>query len=306
MAGTITNLIGNTPLMRLKNIERIYGLNVKLYAKLEMYNPTGSAKDRVALQIVLDAEKSGRLQPGGTIVEPTSGNTGIGLAAVAAARGYHTIIFMPDTMSEERRRLLAGYGAELVLSPGHLGMSGAVDMANEYVSSHPEAFLAGQFTNPSNVMAHYTTTGPEIWSQTQGHVDFFIAGIGTGGTITGTASYLKSQNPDIQIVGVEPAASPLLSKGFAGPHGIQGIGANFIPDILDLSVIDLIVTATEDDSFAMTRELCLSEGIFAGISSGAALSAAIKLSGTITMQDATVVVILPDSGDRYLSCCPLG
>lgn len=306
MANNIANLIGNTPMMRLSNVEAKYGLNFKLFAKLEMYNPTGSAKDRVAKSIILDAERTGRLKAGGTIVEPTSGNTGIGLACLAASRGYKAIIYMPDSMSEERVILLKKYGAEVVLTPGRLGMAGAIQMAEEYVATHDNTILAGQFTNPANVAAHEATTGPEIYDQTGRAIDYLVATIGTGGTITGSSKYLKSQNPKIQVIGVEPKSSPLLTEGWAGPHGIQGIGANFIPPILDLSLIDQVLTVTEQDAYKYSQELCHLEGVFAGISSGAALSAALSLNGDPALQDATVVVVLPDSGDRYLSCCPLG
>lgn len=306
MAKNILDLIGNTPMLQLSNVEAKYGLNFKLFAKLEMYNPTGSAKDRVAKSIVEDAEQSGRLKPGGTIVEPTSGNTGIGLAAVAASKGYKARIYMPDTMSEERRTLLSKYGAELVLTPGASGMTGAIQMAEEYVATHDNCIMAGQFSNPANPAAHEANTGPEIFTQTNGAVDCLVATIGTGGTITGSSKYLKSQKPSIKVVGVEPANSPLLTEGWAGPHGIQGIGANFVPDVLDLILIDKVVTATEQDAFKYAQELCHLEGIFAGISSGAALAAALSLNGDPSLQDATVVVVLPDSGDRYLSCCPLG
>lgn len=302
MTGTIVDLIGNTPMLRLRNVEIKYGLNFKLYAKLEMFNPTGSIKDRAARQIILNAEDSGRLQPGGTIVEPTSGNTGIGLAAVAAARGYKAIIFMPESMSAERRRLISRYGAQLELTPAHLGMAGAVQMAQQYVDTHGDSILAGQFTNPANVEAHMATTGPEIYEQTAGQVSCLVAGIGTGGTISGVGRYLKGMRHDIQVVGVEPAASPLLTEGRAGAHDIQGIGANFVPQILDLSVIDKVVTATDSDSYRFAKELCQLEGVFAGISSGAALAAAVNLADDPTLQGGTVVVILPDSGDRYLSC----
>ena len=303
MAKSIVELIGNTPLVRLSNIETKYGLNFKLYAKLEMCNPTGSAKDRVARQIVLDAIERGRLLPGGTIVEPTSGNTGIGLAAVAAAWGYRARIFMPDTMSAERRNLLTAYGAELELTPGSEGMAGAVARAQQYVADNDGCVLAGQFSNPANVAAHMLTTGPEIYEQTGGSVDACVAGIGTGGTISGVGRYLKSRRHDVRIVGVEPAASPLLTEGWAAAHGIQGIGANFVPDILDRTVINHITTATDQESMELARELCRCEGIFAGISSGAALSAALALAEDPALRNGTVVVILPDSGDRYLSCC---
>lgn len=288
----VTSLIGHTPLVRLKS---------GIFAKLEGMNPGGSAKDRVALSMVNAAEARGLLPPGGAIIEPTSGNTGIGLAMVAAARGYRCILVMPDSMSIERRRLLAAYGAQVVLVDGKLGMAGCVARAEELHRQTPNSIIAGQFTNPANPAAHYTSTGPEIWADTAGQVDAFVAGIGTGGAITGVGRYLKEHNPAIRIIGVEPAASPLLTEGHAGPHPLQGIGANFIPEILDLSVVDEIIPVTGEAAFAQTRALAREEGILAGITSGAALWAAKKLSARPEYADKTIVALLPDSGERYLS-----
>ena len=298
---SIEQLIGHTPLLELTHIEKAYALPARLVAKLESFNPAGSVKDRVALSMILTAEAEGKLTPGATIIEPTSGNTGIGLCAVAAARGYKAVIVMPDTMSVERQMLMKAYGAELVLTDGAGGMAAAIDKANELAATIPNAIVAGQFVNPANPAAHETTTGPEIWEDTDGQVDMFLCGIGTGGTITGTARYLKSMNPAIRVVGMEPAGSPVLSGGKAGPHGLQGIGAGFIPDVLDTSLLDEVITVTEDDAYAAGRLLARSEGILAGISSGAALHAAIEVASRPENAGKTVVVLLPDTGDRYLS-----
>ena len=294
-------LIGGTPLLRLKNTERALGLSAEICAKLEFFNPAGSVKDRVALKMILDAEHSGRLKPGATIIEPTSGNTGIGLASVAAARGYRAVIVMPDTMSEERRTLMRAYGATLVLSDGQKGMAGAIEEAERIARETPNAIIAGQFSNPANPLAHYESTGPEIYEDTAGRIDCFVAGIGTGGTVSGVGRYLKERLPSIKIVGVEPASSPLLTKGQAGAHGLQGIGANFVPETLDRSVIDEILTVTEEEAFEAVRALGRTEGILVGISSGAALSAAYTLARRPDMEGKRIVVLLPDTGDRYLS-----
>lgn len=298
---SMEQLIGRTPLMELTAIETSQALKARVLAKLECFNPAGSVKDRVALEMILDAERNGRLKPGSVIIEPTSGNTGIGLAAVAARRGYRTIIVMPDSMSMERRLLMTAYGAELVLTEGAKGMQGAVDKARALAAQIPGSFIPGQFENPANAYAHRATTGPEIWEDTQGEVDIFVAGVGTGGTITGTGEYLKSKNPAIRVVAVEPAGSPLLSKGLSGPHGIQGIGANFIPAVLNTDIYDSVVSVTEEQAFAAGRLLGRKEGILAGISSGAALHAAIALAKKEENAGKTIVVILPDTGDRYLS-----
>ena len=294
-------LIGNTPLLELCQIERAKDLRSKLLAKLEYLNPAGSAKDRVAKAMLDDAEARGILTPGSVIIEPTSGNTGIGLACVASSRGYRVIIVMPDTMSLERRQIMKAYGAELVLSDGTKGMAGAIEKAEELAKENPGSFIPGQFVNPANAAAHYATTGPEIWRDTDGNVDIFVAGIGTGGTITGTGRYLKEKNPNVQIVGVEPASSAVLSGGAAGPHGLQGIGAGFIPEVLDPSVYDEIIPVTDEDAYATGRELGRKEGILAGISSGAALWAAVKLAKRPENAGKNIVVLLPDTGDRYLS-----
>ena len=288
----LTALIGHTPLVRLK---------CGVLAKLEGMNPGGSAKDRVALSMIEDAEQRGLLPPGGTIIEPTSGNTGVGLAMVAAARGYRCILVMPDSMSIERRRLLTAYGAQVVLVEGTLGMAGCVQRAEEIRRATPGSIIAGQFVNPANPAAHYASTGPEIWADTNGRVDVFVAGIGTGGTITGVGRYLKKRNPAVRIVGVEPAASPLLTKGHAGPHTLQGIGANFVPEILDLRVVDEIIPVTGEDAFAATRALAREEGVLAGITSGAAVWAAKQLAARPEYAGKTIVALLPDSGERYLS-----
>ena len=297
----ITQLVGGTPLLRLDRLARAEGWKARVLAKLEYLNPAGSVKDRVGLALIEDAERRGLLKPGAAIIEPTSGNTGIGLACAAAVRGYRVILTMPDTMSAERRTLLSAYGAELVLTPGSLGMQGAVDKANELAASIPGSFIPGQFDNPSNPEAHYRTTGPEIWRDTDGQLDLFVASVGTGGTLTGTGRYLKEQNPNIQVAAVEPDASPLLSGGQGGPHQIQGIGANFIPSVLDRSVYDQIVRVKDADAFAMGRSAARREGILVGVSSGAALWAAGELAKRPEYAGKTIVVLLPDSGDRYLS-----
>lgn len=294
-------LIGNTPLVELTQIEKELGLKAKLIAKLELFNPAGSVKDRVALAMINDAEKRGVLSKESVIIEPTSGNTGIGLASVAAARGYKLIIVMPDSMSVERRQIMKAYGAQLVLSPGAKGVPGAIELANQLAASTPNSFIAGQFVNPANVMAHYTTTGPEIYSATDGKVDIFVAGVGTGGTITGTGKYLKEQNSKIKVVAVEPATSPVLSKGVKGPHGIQGIGAGFVPDILDTGIYDEIIPVKDEDAFTYGRLMGKKEGVLVGISSGAALAAAVELAKREENAGKQIVVLMPDTGDRYLS-----
>lgn len=294
-------LIGNTPLLEISNYAEIHSLRARVLAKLEYLNPAGSVKDRAALYMIKDAEKSGRLKKGGTIIEPTSGNTGIGLAAAAASRGYRVILTMPDTMSVERRLLLRAYGAEIYLTEGAKGMAGSIEKAEELAASIEGSIIAGQFENPANPQAHYDTTAPEIWRDTDGRVDIFVAGVGTGGTVSGIGRYLKEKNPDIRIVAVEPAASPLLSGGKAGAHGLQGIGANFVPKALDLSVIDSVVTVTEDEAYAAARSLAGCEGILVGISSGAALHAATELAKQPENLGKNIVVLLPDTGDRYLS-----
>ena len=294
-------LIGKTPLLELANIEKKYGLKARILAKVEYFNPAGSVKDRVAKMMLDDAEAAGILKPGSTIIEPTSGNTGIGLASIAAARGYKIIIVMPDTMSVERRQLMKAYGAELVLTPGAQGMSGAIAKAEELAREIPGSFIPSQFTNPSNPKAHLLTTGPEIWEDTDGDVDFFVCGVGTGGTITGVGRYLKSKNADIRVIAVEPASSPVLSQGHGGPHKIQGIGAGFVPEVLDTSVYDEIIPITNEAAFASGREIGRTEGILVGISSGAALNAAIQVAQRPENAGKTIVVLLPDTGDRYLS-----
>ena len=298
---SVEELVGNTPLLQLSRLGQRYGWRARVLAKLEYLNPAGSAKDRLALALIDDAEARGALKPGGTIIEPTSGNTGIGLAMVAAARGYQVILTMPDSMSAERRTLLAAYGARLVLTPGELGMQGAVDRAHELAASIPGSFLPGQFDNPAGPAAHYRTTGPEIWRDTGGQVDILVATVGSGGTLSGTGKYLKEQNPALRVVAVEPAASPLLSGGQAGPHGIQGIGANFIPGALDRSVYDQVLPVPDQEAYAMGREAVRREGILVGISSGAALWAAGQLARREENAGKTIVAVLPDSGDRYLS-----
>ncbi len=294
----ITELIGHTPLLRLRSAE---GEVADVLAKLEYLNPAGSVKDRAALSMIEAAERSGQLKRGSVIVEPTSGNTGIGLAAVAAARGYRVILTMPDTMSIERRRLLAAYGAEVVLTDGKLGMNGAVAKAKEIATVTPDSFIPDQFGNPANAAAHRQTTAPEIWEDTDGTVDIFVAGVGTGGTVTGIGEYLKEKKPTVQVVAVEPARSPLLSKGVSGPHGLQGIGANFVPSLLNTAVLDEVIAVTEEDAFEAARSLARSHGFLVGISSGAALAAAHKLACRAENAGKTIVVLLPDTGDRYLS-----
>ena len=298
---SIDKLIGNTPLLELTNIEKKYNLKSKLLAKLEYLNPAGSVKDRVALAMINDMEQNGLLKPDSVIIEPTSGNTGIGLACVGAARGYRVIIVMPDSMSVERQQLMKAYGAELVLTDGAKGMSGAIEKAEQLKTEIPNSIIAGQFVNPANPKAHFDTTGPEIYRDTDGKVDVFVAGVGTGGTITGTGEYLKSQNPDIKIIAVEPASSPLLSSGTAASHKIQGIGANFVPKVLNTSIYDEIITVTDEDAFESGRLIGKAEGVLVGISSGAALSAAIEVAKRDESNGKTIVVLLPDTGDRYLS-----
>ena len=294
-------LIGHTPLLELCNLERKYSLNARLLAKLEYLNPAGSVKDRVARAMIDDAEACGKLKPDSVIIEPTSGNTGIGLASVAAARGYRLIIVMPDSMSMERQQILTAYGAELVLTDGALGMAGAIAKAEELAASMPHCFIPNQFANPANPEAHRKTTGPEIWEDTDGNIDIFVATVGTGGTITGTGAYLKSQNPNIQIIAVEPAASPLLSQGKAGPHKIQGIGANFIPTVLDTDIYDEIIPVADEAAYAAGKRIGRSEGILVGISSGAALHAAIEVAKRPENASKNIVILMPDTGDRYLS-----
>ena len=294
-------LIGHTPLLELTHIEKTHNLKAKLVAKLEYLNPGGSVKDRIAKAMIDDAEAKGILKPGSVIIEPTSGNTGIGLASVAAARGYRIIIVMPETMSVERRQIMKAYGAELVLTEGAKGMKGAIAKADELAQEIPGAFVAGQFVNPANPKAHYETTGPEIWADTDGRVDFFVAGVGTGGTITGTGKFLKEKNPAVQVVAVEPKSSAVLSTGVAGSHKIQGIGAGFVPDVLDTGIYDEIIAVDNDDAFAVGKEIGQREGVLVGISSGAAVWAAIEVAKRPENTGKTVVVLLPDTGDRYLS-----
>ena len=294
-------LIGKTPLLELTHIEKALGLKAKVLAKLEYFNPAGSVKDRVAKAMIDDAEEKGLLKPGSVIIEPTSGNTGIGLAAVAAARGYRIIIVMPDTMSVERRQLMKAYGAELVLSEGAKGMKGAIAKADELAAEIPDSFIPGQFVNPANPKAHFETTGPEIYADTDGEVDVFVAGVGTGGTITGVGEYLKSKKPEVKVVAVEPATSPVLSKGTAGAHKIQGIGAGFVPKVLDTGVYDEIIPVANEDAFAVGKQIGKAEGVLVGISSGAAAWAAIELAKRPENEGKTIVVLLPDTGDRYLS-----
>lgn len=298
---TADELIGNTPLLELSNIKKSESLDATLLAKLEYFNPAGSVKDRIAKAMIDDAEKSGKLKKGSVIIEPTSGNTGIGLAAVAAARGYRIIIVMPETMSVERRILMKAYGAELVLSEGAKGMKGAIEKANELAKEIPDSFIPGQFVNPANPAAHVASTGPEIWNDTDGKVDIFVAGVGTGGTITGVGQYLKSKNPSVKVVAVEPSDSPVLSQGKSGPHKIQGIGAGFVPDVLDTKVYDEVITVTSDDAFAAGRLVGKREGVLVGISSGAAVWAGIQLAKRPENKGKNIVVLLPDTGDRYLS-----
>ena len=298
---SIDELIGNTPLVQLTRLSAQAKLHTPVCVKLESWNPAGSAKDRVALSMILQAEKDGLLSPGGTVIEPTSGNTGIGLAAVAATRGYKAIIVMPDSMSMERQLLMKAYGAEVVLTPGSQGMTGAIAKAEALSKEIPGSFIPSQFDNPANAKAHFETTGPEIWEDTDGEVDIFVAGVGTGGTVTGVGKFLKSINPNVQVIAVEPASSPLLSQGRAGAHGLQGIGANFIPKVLDADVIDRIVTVTEAEAYAAGRLLARMEGLLVGISSGAALHAAMELAREPRNAGKTIVALLPDTGERYLS-----
>lgn len=298
---SLTELIGGTPLLELTQFEKDYQLEATMLAKLEYFNPAGSVKDRVAKSILDDAEQSGKLKPGGTIIEPTSGNTGIGLAAVAAARGYKLIITMPETMSVERRMLMKAYGAELVLTDGKKGMSGAIEKADELHREIPGSLIAGQFTNPANPKAHFETTGSEIYEDTDGKVDIFVAGVGTGGTVSGVGKYLKSKNPDVKVVAVEPATSPVLTKGKSGAHGIQGIGAGFVPDTLDTSVYDEVIAVEDADAYKFSRAVTASDGLLVGISAGAALCAGVRLARRPENKGKTIVVLLPDSGERYLS-----
>lgn len=301
IAAGFEELIGNTPLVELKRIEKKLGLRACLLAKLEAKNPAGSAKDRVALEMIETAEREGRLAPGGVVIEPTSGNTGIGVAAICAARGYQAIIIMPESMSEERRRLVKAYGAKLMLTPAEEGMAGAVKAAALVHLNHPGSIIAGQFVNPANPSAHYKTTGPEIWRDTDGKVDALVAGIGTGGTISGAGRYLKEQNPDIHIVGAEPAESPLLTRGVAGRHGIQGIGANFVPEVLDRDLLNEVIPVPTEEAMRYGRMLAANEGLLCGISSGAALWAAVRLATRREFEGKTIVTVFPDTGERYLS-----
>ena len=298
---SVTQLIGRTPLLRLRKMENTFGAAGEIIGKLESFNPAGSVKDRVGFNMVIEAEKSGRLKPGGTIIEPTSGNTGVGIAMTAAARGYRAIMVMPESMSVERRKLLKALGAELVLTPKEKGMQGSVEKAAELAEETEGSMIAGQFENPHNPQAHYNTTGPEIWEDTDGQVDIFVSAFGTGGTVSGTGRFLKEKNPNVKIIAVEPAASPLLTSGKAGPHKIQGIGANFIPEVLDRDIIDEIITACDDEAFDTMRKLALEEGVLAGISSGAAVWAAGVVAVREENRGKKIVVILPDTGERYLS-----
>ena len=297
----ITDLIGNTPLLKLSNYIKAHSLKADIYAKLEYFNPAGSVKDRIARAMIDDAEKKGLLKPGSVIIEPTSGNTGIGLAAVAASRGYKVLLTMPETMSIERRNLLKAYGAELVLTDGAKGMKGAIEKADELAKSTKDSFIPGQFVNPANPAAHIATTGPEIWNDTDGKIDIFVAGVGTGGTLSGVGKYLKEKNPNVKIVAVEPAGSPVLSKGTSGPHKIQGIGAGFVPDTLDTAIYDEIITVENEQAFAAGRELARNEGVLVGISSGAAVYAASVLASREENKGKLIVALLPDTGERYLS-----
>ncbi len=299
---SITELVGGTPLLHLSGIERTEGLFASLYAKLEYFNPAGSAKDRVALEMVLDAERCGRLKPGGVIIEPTSGNTGIGIAMIAAARGYEAIIVMPDTMSVERRKIIGAFGARIVLSDGALGMRGAIDLANEIHRDTPGSIIAGQFENPANPMAHYKTTGQEIYRDTDGEVDIFISAVGTGGTVSGVGKYLKEKKNNVKIIAVEPTGSPVLSKGYSGKHGIQGIGAGFVPKTLDTEIYDEVIAVSENEAYAAARLAGAADGVLVGISSGAALSAALTIAKREENRGKKIVVLLPDTGERYLSC----
>ena len=298
---SVTELIGSTPLMELVNYNKENNISATLLAKLEYFNPAGSAKDRIAREMIIDAENAGRLCPDSVIIEPTSGNTGIGLAAVAASKGYKTIFTMPETMSIERRKLLSAYGAEIVLTEGSKGMSGAIEKANELAKELPHSFIPSQFENIANPNAHYKTTGPEIWNDTDGRVDVFVAGVGTGGTVSGTGKFLKEKNPDVKIIAIEPKNSPLLSEGRAGSHGLQGIGANFVPDTLDKGILDEIITVSEEDAYNSARKMARLEGILVGISSGAALHAATEIAKRPQMSGKTIVVLLPDTGERYMS-----
>ncbi|MFR9146020.1 MAG: cysteine synthase A [Mediterraneibacter sp.] len=297
----ITELIGRTPLMEVTNIEQEKQLKARILIKLEYFNPAGSVKDRAALSMIQEAEKQGKIRPGALIIEPTSGNTGIGLAAVAASRGYRTVFVMPETMSVERRKLLAGYGARIVLTEGSKGMSGAIARAEELAAENDNAIVLGQFVNPANPEAHYRTTGPEIWEDTEGKIDLFVAGVGTGGTITGTGRYLKEQKPDLKVIAVEPTGSPVLSGGKAGPHGLMGIGAGFVPEILDTEIYDRICTVAEEEAYEAARLLAHREGILTGITSGAALHAAVQEAERPENEGKTIVALLPDTGERYLS-----
>lgn len=298
---SVTELIGRTPLLEVKNIEKEKGLKAKVLVKLEYFNPAGSVKDRAALSMIEEAERTGRIQPGATIIEPTSGNTGIGLASVAASRGYKAVFVMPETMSIERRKLLLGYGAKIVLTEGSKGMKGAIEKAAELEKETENAVVLGQFVNPANPDAHYRTTGPEIWEDTEGTVDIFVAGAGTGGTVTGVGRYLKEKKPEIRVVAVEPAASPVLSGGDPGPHGLQGIGAGFVPDILDTTVYDIVSRVTEEEAYEAARLLASLEGVLVGITSGAALHTAVREAGKPENEGKTIVALLPDTGERYLS-----
>lgn len=298
---SVTELIGKTPLLEVKNIEREKGLKAKVLVKLEYFNPAGSVKDRAALSMIEEAERTGRIQPGATIIEPTSGNTGIGLASVAASRGYKAVFVMPETMSIERRKLLLGYGAKIVLTEGAKGMKGAIEKAAELEKETGNAVVLGQFVNPANPDAHYRTTGPEIWEDTEGTVDIFIAGAGTGGTVTGVGRYLKEKRPEVRVIAVEPAASPVLSGGEPGPHGLQGIGAGFVPDILDTTVYDAVSQVTEEEAYEAARLLASSEGVLVGITSGAALHTAVREAAKPENEGRTIVALLPDTGERYLS-----
>ena len=297
----VTDLIGNTPLMELSNFEKRHDINARLLAKLEYFNPAGSVKDRIAKAMIDDAEARGALVPGSVIIEPTSGNTGIGLASVAASRGYKIIITMPETMSVERRNLMKAYGAELILTDGSKGMKGAIEKAEELAARMPNSFIPGQFTNPANPKCHEETTGPELWNDTDGEIDFFVAGAGTGGTLSGAGAYLKSKNPEIKIIAVEPADSPVLSGGKAGPHGLQGIGAGFVPETLNTEIYDEIITVTNEDAFKTGREIAAAEGILVGISSGAAVWAAEQVARRAENAGKTIAILLPDTGERYLS-----
>ena len=297
----ISDLIGNTPLVELTHIEEKEGLDSRVVAKVEFFNPAGSVKDRIAKKMIEDAEKAGKIKPGATLIEPTSGNTGIGIASVAAAKGYKAIMTMPETMSVERRNLLKAYGAKVVLTDGKTGMKGAIAKAKELAATIPNSFIPSQFENPSNPQAHYESTGPEIWKDTEGKVDIFVAGVGTGGTVSGTGKYLKDQNPNVKVVAVEPATSPVLSQGHAGPHGIQGIGAGFVPNTLDTSVYDEVFTVTNEQAYETGRLIAHNEGMLVGISSGAATYAAIQIAKRPENKGKTIVVLLPDTGERYLS-----